>query len=98
MACQKPLVTTTAGGIPEIVQNKLNGILVQPDDPKALAQAINEVLADDILQMRLAANGLKTAREQFNFTRTAASYEAVFSRFRTNSTAINELEAASSRS
>jgi L-malate glycosyltransferase len=98
MACQKPLVTTTAGGIPEIVQNKLNGILVEPDDPKALAQAINEVLADDILQMRLAANGLKTAREQFNFTRTAASYEAVFSRFRTNSTAINELEAASSRS
>jgi glycosyltransferase involved in cell wall biosynthesis len=98
MACQKPLVTTTAGGIPEVVQNKINGILVEPDDPKALAQAINEVLADDILQMRLAANGLNTAREQFNFTRTAASYEAVFSRLQTKSAATKELEAASSNS
>ena len=98
MACQKPMVTTTAGGIPEIVQNKINGILVEPDDPKALAQAINEVLASDILQMRLAANGLKTAWEQFTFTRTAASYETVFSRLETKSAATKELEAASSNS
>jgi L-malate glycosyltransferase len=98
MACEKPLVASTAGGIPEIVQNDVNGILVEPDNPKTLAQAMDRVLSDEILQTRLASNGLKTAREQFDFTRTAGSYEAVFSRFQTNSTGINKLEAASSSS
>jgi glycosyltransferase involved in cell wall biosynthesis len=82
MACEKPLVASAAGGIPEIVQNDVNGILVEPDNPKTLAQAMNRVLSDEILQTRLASNGLKTAREQFDFTRTAGSYEAVFSRFK----------------
>jgi L-malate glycosyltransferase len=98
MACQKPLVTTTAGGIPEIVQDNVNGVLVEPDNTRALAQAMDRVLSDEILQTRLASNGLKTAHEHFNFARTAASYEAVFSRLQTKLAATKELEAASSSS
>lgn len=90
MACGKPVVATTAGGIPEIVQNEVNGILVEPDNSKALAQAIDRVLEDEILQMRLATKGLKTAREQFNFAHTAASYEAVLSRLKKNSAESSE--------
>jgi L-malate glycosyltransferase len=96
MACEKPLIASTAGGIPEIVQNGVNGILVEPDNPGSLAQAMDRVLSDEILQTRLASNGLKTAREQFDFMRTAGLYEGVFRRSLANSTAINKLETASS--
>jgi glycosyltransferase involved in cell wall biosynthesis len=94
MVCGKPVIATTAGGIPEIVQSGRNGILVRPDDPNALAQAIDKILADEILQSRLGSNGFKTAREQFNFARTATAYEAVLRRFQTNRAATSELEAA----
>src|SRR5262249_36764145 len=49
MACKKPIVATTAGGIPEIIENQKNGILVEPDNEKALAEALITVLKDENL-------------------------------------------------
>ena len=40
MACARPIVATTAGGIPEIVEDNVNGLLVPPRDQTALANAI----------------------------------------------------------
>jgi glycosyltransferase involved in cell wall biosynthesis len=44
LACGKPVVATNVGGIPEIIQNEKNGILVKPCDPEQLADAISKVL------------------------------------------------------
>jgi glycosyltransferase involved in cell wall biosynthesis len=44
MACGTPCVATRVGGIPEIVGEEC-GLLVEPDDPAALADAVAEVLA-----------------------------------------------------
>lgn len=41
-----PVVASKVGGIPEIIQNGHNGILVSPDDPQALATAISEIIED----------------------------------------------------
>jgi glycosyltransferase involved in cell wall biosynthesis len=46
MSCRTPVVATAVGGIPEIVQPGLTGVLVPPNDPTALAQAIEALLAD----------------------------------------------------
>jgi glycosyltransferase involved in cell wall biosynthesis len=78
MACGKPVVATTAGGIPEIVENGKNGLLVQPDDPRALAEALIKVLSDTDLQKTIASNGLSTARKRFRAEDTGAAYESVY--------------------
>jgi glycosyltransferase involved in cell wall biosynthesis len=78
MACKKPVVATTAGGMPEIVENGRNGILVAPDDPKALADALVTVLKDETLRANIAANGYSTVRERFRLEHTGTAYESLF--------------------
>ena len=60
MACKKPIVATTAGGIPEIIENQKNGILVEPDNEKALAEALITVLKDENLRINIAVKGYST--------------------------------------
>jgi len=51
-----PVVATAVGGVPEVVSDGDNGLLVAPNDPDALADALRRVLVDDALHARLAAN------------------------------------------
>ncbi|MCK4444946.1 MAG: glycosyltransferase family 4 protein, partial [Thermoplasmata archaeon] len=44
MACGKPVISTRVGGIPEIITDSVNGMLVQPENPKELAEGIIEIL------------------------------------------------------
>jgi glycosyltransferase involved in cell wall biosynthesis len=78
MACKKPVVATSVGGIPEIVENGGNGLLVRPDDPQALAGALIKILSDTNFRARIASNGLLTARKRFRAEKTGAAYEAVY--------------------
>ncbi|MBO0893023.1 MAG: glycosyltransferase family 4 protein, partial [Acidimicrobiales bacterium] len=56
MACGVPLVATTGGALPEVVgESGRCGLLVPPDDPGALAEAIGRVLDDPALGARLGA-------------------------------------------
>jgi glycosyltransferase involved in cell wall biosynthesis len=55
LAVGTPVVSTAVGGVPEVVHDRENGLLVPPEDPAALAGAIGEVLGDDALRARLAA-------------------------------------------
>jgi glycosyltransferase involved in cell wall biosynthesis len=56
-----PVVASRVGGIPEIVEDGVTGLLVAPGDPDALARAIDTVLADSELSARLAANAGRRA-------------------------------------
>jgi glycosyltransferase involved in cell wall biosynthesis len=78
MACKKPVVATTAGGIPEIIEDGKNGILVEPDNPTALAEALVTVLRDPCLQHTLANNGYATVQERFLSEKTGSRYETIF--------------------
>jgi glycosyltransferase involved in cell wall biosynthesis len=55
LAVGTPVVATAVGGVPEIVQDGLNGLLVPPEQPPALAAALRRLLGDDELRDRLAA-------------------------------------------
>ena len=60
-AAGKPVVATRVGGMAEAVEDRLTGLLVEPGDPRALAQGIAELLADEPLRRKLgrqAAEGL----------------------------------------
>ena len=55
LAVGTPVVATAVGGVPEVVHDDVNGLLVPPNDPAALAAAIRRVLDDSELRDRLAA-------------------------------------------
>ena len=52
-----PVIGTNVGGIPELIKNNETGIIVPPEDPSKLAQAINELLSDKEKSEKLATNG-----------------------------------------
>jgi len=78
MACRKPIVATTVGGIPEIIENRKNGILVRPDDHNALADALLNVLNDTTLRRDLAESGHATLQKRFRIEHTGSAYEKLF--------------------
>ena len=52
-----PVIGTDVGGIPELIKNNETGIIVPPENPSKLAQAINELLSDKEKAEKLAVNG-----------------------------------------
>ena len=65
----KPLVGTRHGGIPEVVTDGRNGLLVAPGDPGALAAALVELLSDRGRADRMGAAALEMARSRFSWER-----------------------------
>jgi len=52
-----PVVATNVGGVPELVKNNENGILIPPNDPKKLAEAVNTIIENKELAQRFTNNG-----------------------------------------
>ena len=64
LALGKPVVTTRVGAAEELVEHGRNGLLIQPDDPTAMAAAMGRLLGDPALAAALGAAG-KPAAEEF---------------------------------
>lgn len=77
MASGVPVVATRVGGIEEVVEDGVNGLLVEKEDPTALAQGILKLLKGEALRERLVRNGLATAKA-FPWERTAREVDAVY--------------------
>ena len=60
LASNLAIVATEVGGIPEVIQNGKNGMLVPPRSPLMLRQAIQELLQNDALRKKIASQGRKT--------------------------------------
>ena len=56
MAAGVPVIGTNVGGIPEIIQDGINGLLVPVESPNSIAKAINRLLSDQELSGRLVRN------------------------------------------
>ena len=80
MACARPIVATRTGGIPEIVEDESNGLLVPPRDAASLAAAIVRALKDEPLRQRMAAAGLARVRQRFTVDRMVEGTAAVYAR------------------
>ena len=66
MAFGVPVVATNVGGIPEVVQNQVTGLLVPPKDENALAQAITTLLTNQQLRKEMGVAGKNRVKELFN--------------------------------
>ena len=82
MAAGLPVVSTTVSGIPEIVEHDMNGLLVPPDDPHALADAIWRIAKDPGLAESLRTRAAATIADHFDGDRLAAELAVRFTRSR----------------
>ena len=74
MATGLPVVSTTIGGIPEMVVENETGFLVQPDDAVALAGAIEKVTNDRLLAQRLGEAGYERAQNLFSIEKNVREF------------------------
>jgi glycosyltransferase involved in cell wall biosynthesis len=74
----KAVVATSAGGVPELVENGKSGILVPPKDPKLLAAAITKCAEDAALRKALGIAARDTTRLRFNFADQAKRLESIY--------------------
>jgi glycosyltransferase involved in cell wall biosynthesis len=77
MACGVPVVTTGVSGITELVRDGENGLIVEPDRPAELADALHRLLKDPGLAQQLAAQGQVTVSERFDAAVTASRMAAL---------------------
>jgi glycosyltransferase involved in cell wall biosynthesis len=78
MGCEKPVVATDAGGLPEVVENGVTGFVVPKGDAEALANAIDRLLADDGLRRQMGEAGRARALGRFDWDLSVRSFEAVY--------------------
>lgn len=66
MAAGKPVVSTRVGGVPELVEDGVHGLLVEPRDPDALAAAIGRLLRDPSEARRLGKQGRERQQHELS--------------------------------
>ena len=78
MAAGKPIVSINVGGIPELVKQHRNGILVKPKNPEQLAEAIISILLNKEKSEVIQINNYNDARDIFTWQKTAELTEKVY--------------------
>ena len=78
MARRVPVVASAVGGIPEVITSGVDGLLVPPQDPRALAEAIGSLLTDPALRRRIGEAGYRTVADRFSIDAQVKRIEAVY--------------------
>ena len=78
MQAELPIVATRVGGIPDVIEDGVEGVLVDPGDPGALAVAIDGVLAEPSSAARLAAAARRRQVAEFGIDVTVQAIERIY--------------------
>ena len=78
MARRKPVVASAVGGIPEVLTNGLDGLLVPPADPAALAEACIRLACSPELRTRMGEAGRATVEARFSLNAMVRQIEEVY--------------------
>lgn len=78
MACSLPVVASNVGGIPEVVEDGVSGILVPPNDAGALAAACSGLLFDPTARERMGIEGERKARARYDIRAFLQNTAAVY--------------------
>jgi len=80
MAMEIPCVTTCITGIPELVRDGIDGLLVAPSDDEALAAALGRLMDDAALRRRLGEAGRRRVEEKYDLSRNTDRLAEIFRR------------------
>jgi len=78
MACGAPVVATTAGAFPEVIEDGQSGLLVPPRDAPALADAIERLMKDSYVRRKLGQEARRRISEHFSWRKTAVRTFALY--------------------
>ena len=78
-ACGKPVIGTNSGGIPDAIQHRKNGLLIEPNQPSKTAEAIFELFNNKELYNKLSNDGLKRIKENFSIDKIGRKYMEIIS-------------------
>jgi glycosyltransferase involved in cell wall biosynthesis len=65
MAAGVPVVASRAGGVPELIDDEVTGLLCEPERPETFCDAVRRVLTDQALRLRLSVAGRQSALNRF---------------------------------
>jgi glycogen synthase len=82
LASGLPIVGSRAGGIPEFIADGVNGILVPPRDPAALAEALHRLAGDLVTRARMRARNRADAEQKLGWDRVADAYLDLYAQAR----------------
>lgn len=74
MACGLPVISTRVGGSIDIIEDGINGLLVEVDNADQLTQAVERVFNDSLLAIRLGKNARKTVEVHYDLNKIADTY------------------------
>lgn len=79
MANGKPVIATKTGGIPEIIEDGVNGLLVLPERaPEEVAEKVIYLINNPLVKQRIAENGLKRVQQNFNIEKLTNSLSQIY--------------------
>jgi L-malate glycosyltransferase len=78
MAMNLPVVATTVGGVPEIIDNELTGILVEPENPELLAAKATSLLNNEPLRNGIGSAARLVIESRFNISKMTAQLEMLY--------------------
>jgi colanic acid/amylovoran biosynthesis glycosyltransferase len=78
MAMQIPCVTTHITGIPELIRNGVDGLLVAPSDVDGLVDALSQLMDDPALCLRLGTEARKQVSQHYDLTRNVQTLASIF--------------------
>jgi sucrose-phosphate synthase len=76
-ACGLPVIASPTGGPKEILENCQNGILVNVEDPQAIAAALKKIISDQALWEKYSANGIREVNRLYSWSAHANKYMEV---------------------
>ena len=80
MAMKKPVVSTNVSGVPEMIEEGINGRLVPVGDHEKLGMAISGLLKDKKLAREMGEKGRRLVEEKFTIQQTVKNYEDLYTR------------------
>jgi len=78
MAMEVPVIASSGGGTDEVIENDVNGILIEPQNARKLATWIMRILDDNIIRKRFGEAGRKYVTKKFGFERYINEYVALY--------------------
>ena len=78
MATGKPVIAPRLGGPLEIISDGVDGILIEPGNPRVLAQAISRLLQEPEFTKDIAVKARGKARQKFDIRKYAKDFDTIF--------------------
>jgi glycosyltransferase involved in cell wall biosynthesis len=78
MLAEKPIIVSNAGALPELIENEVSGLVVEPHDAEQWADAILRIIENPKLAKELARNGKERAIKEFSKEKYTMNYEKLY--------------------